>query len=63
MPRFINMRFQHITNPLHVYCRLIDVGMSETFSKKIGIIYEKYLHRYLKREKKGEWSFLKKIFW
>jgi len=46
----------HIMNPLHVYCRLIDFGMSADFSKKLGITYEKYFHRYLLRKDKTLWN-------
>jgi hypothetical protein len=35
-----NTWVQHITNPLHVYCRLIDCGFSEGISKRLSVIYE-----------------------
>jgi len=35
---------QHISNPLHVYCRLLDFGLSKKFSRRLTIFYEKYLY-------------------
>ena len=32
---------QHICNPLHLYCRLIDIGVPPRLAKKIGCVYEK----------------------
>jgi len=40
-----NIWVQHIANPLHVYCRLIDFGVSTRFSKRLCIIYEKCLYQ------------------
>ena len=51
---------QHIANPLHVYCRLIDFGVNENISKKLSIIYEKYFYQYLRKDLKGTWSITKK---
>jgi hypothetical protein len=48
---------QHISNPLHVYCRLMDLGMHEEFSKKLGVIYEKYFYQHLIRDLRELWNF------
>jgi hypothetical protein len=51
---------QHISNPLHIYCRLVDLGMDEEFSKRFGIFYEKYFYRYLLRDLRLLWNYSKK---
>jgi len=50
--RLSNPWLQHIANPLHVYCRLIDFGVSSDISKKVSVIYEKYLYYFLSVVKK-----------
>jgi hypothetical protein len=55
--RIYNNWVQHIANPLHVYCRLIDFGMNENFSKRLSIIYEKYCYNFLRKDQKGTWNF------
>ena len=34
-------RLQHRANPLHVYCRLMDLGMGPFLSRTLCVIYEK----------------------
>ena len=41
----------HYLNPLHVYCRLVDVGISKAISRKIVDVYERWLYNYLMSEK------------
>ena len=60
MMKLYNTWIQHVANPLHVYCRLIDFGVNAGFSKKLSIIYEKYLYQYLLKDLKQKWSFSKK---
>lgn len=60
MTKLYNTWIQHVANPLHLYCRLIDFGVNARFSKKLSIFYEKYLYQYLLRDPKQRWSFLKK---
>jgi len=48
---------QHISNPLHVYCRLMDLGVKAGSSKRFGILYEKYFYHYFMRDS----SYLRKI--
>ena len=46
--------WQHITNPLHMYCRLMNGGMSFERAKKAGRIYERgleWIRRLMKRLK------------
>lgn len=58
--RIYNNWVQHIANPLHVYCRLIDFGMNVNFSKRLSIIYEKYCYNFLRKDLKGTWIFIGK---
>ena len=41
------MRFrllvEHYSNPLHVYCRLIDIGISKERARSLSIHYERVL--------------------
>lgn len=60
MIRIYNNWIQHIANPLHVYCRLIDFGVSEVFSKKISVIYEKYCYHYLRKDLRETWYLTKR---
>ena len=36
----IRAHMKHIFNPLHIYCRLMDRGVSSSVAKKIALIYE-----------------------
>jgi len=58
-----NTWVQHITNPLHVYCRLIDCGFSEVVSKRLSVIYEIYIYNYFFKDLAKRWSFLKRGSW
>ena len=63
MQRSYIQRIKHVMNPLHVYCRLIDFGMSVGFSRRIGVTYEKYFHRYLLKKDKALWNSKIKKYW
>ena len=54
---------QHRTNPLHVYCRLMDLGLSAGDSRRLGLFYERHFHAALSEGLKAPWSLLKKAFW
>ena len=54
---------RHVMNPLHVYCRLIDFGMSVGFSRKVGVTYEKYFHRYFLKKDKALWNSIIRKYW
>jgi hypothetical protein len=56
MARTLGSWVQHISNPLHVYCRLVDLGMHEEFSKKCSIVYERYVYHYLIHDLRGLWN-------
>jgi hypothetical protein len=55
-----NTWMQHIANPLHVYCRLIDCGLSEGTSKRLSMIYERYIYHYFLKDLTKRWGFLKR---
>ncbi|MCF8144175.1 MAG: hypothetical protein K9N21_09670 [Deltaproteobacteria bacterium] len=40
---------QHTLNPLHVYCRLLDAGLSRDFSAQLCRYYEISLFRWIAR--------------
>jgi hypothetical protein len=39
--------FKHILNPLHIYCRIIDVTGSKSFARLICYHYEKRVWKLL----------------
>ena len=43
MVKNIRASLQHFFNPLHLYCRLRDLGFSEDFARKLCRFYERYL--------------------
>lgn len=45
------LAFQHYLHPLHVYCRLVDVGVSKSFSKKLCQLYESLWRKIRKLDK------------
>ncbi len=53
---------QHIANPLHIYCRLIDFGISTGFSRRLSIIYEKYFYHFLLKDLTQAWNLPKRRF-
>ena len=53
---------QHITNPLHIYCRLIDCGMSMKSSRRLGIFYEKHFYPSMLKGLKLKWNSLRKRY-
>lgn len=56
MTRSLENWVQHITNPLHIYCRLVDLGVHEGFSKRCGVFYEKHIYHYLMRDLRVRWN-------
>lgn len=40
-------KLQHYLNPLHVYCRLRDVGLSKGTASLVGWLYECLIFRWL----------------
>ncbi len=39
-------RLQHRMNPLHLYCRLRDIGMSMSAAQRMTGYYERYVYRW-----------------
>lgn len=58
----LNMRLfllylQHILNPLHIYCRLVDLHINQNTALKIAYIYDRGIFRFinlLNELKKGD---------
>lgn len=42
MRRFL----QHCLNPLHIYCRLCEVGISKGTAVRVSNLYERYIYRF-----------------
>jgi len=40
-------KLRHRLNPLHVYCRLVDLGVSRARAGRICAVYEKFYARVL----------------
>jgi len=38
---------QHRLNPLHVYCRLRDCGLGGSLTRRMCLVYERYVYRRL----------------
>ena len=53
---------QHVANPLHIYCRLIDFGVSQGFSRRLGVAYERYFFPLIYKDVKHVWNFLRKRY-
>ncbi|MBG0772805.1 hypothetical protein [Oleidesulfovibrio alaskensis] len=43
--RKIKSYLQHRLNPLHIYCRLRDCGISAGAAARFSALYERYLYR------------------
>lgn len=46
--RTIRLYFQHFFNPLHVYCRLREIGMQSNTAHRVCIVYERLVYRVFK---------------
>ena len=40
-------RLQHLLNPLHLYCRLLDAGLAKPTARRMSRAYERALYRRL----------------
>lgn len=49
---------EHILNPLHIYCRMVDITRSKSFAQFICHYYDKYCWGWLygNRDAKKEWK-------
>jgi hypothetical protein len=36
---------QHVLNPLHVYCRLRNIGLTPTSAQRVCRVYERFVYR------------------
>lgn len=45
--RFFKNFLQHRFNPLHVYCRLCDYGLSTGAAARLSTVYERFFYRAL----------------
>lgn len=43
-------KIQHLLNPLHIYCRLRDLGISKQKCNKLCRLYEKHIVKKLYKE-------------
>ncbi|MBT8762757.1 hypothetical protein KFV02_02275 [Desulfohalobiaceae bacterium Ax17] len=39
--------FQHNFNPLHIYCRLRDVGLEPALALRVSLAYERYIYKFI----------------
>ncbi|GAB6059935.1 hypothetical protein [Desulfonatronum parangueonense] len=46
--RKVRIIFQHYFNPLHVYCRLREIGVGTCTAQKVCTIYERLIYRALR---------------
>lgn len=40
-------QLQHLFNPLHIYCRLQQAGLTESFARRLCKAYERSVYRRL----------------
>lgn len=40
----------HYCNPLHLYCRLIDLGLPKSWAMWIGVLYERTIFKKLRKK-------------
>jgi len=43
----IRRDFRHYFNPLHVYCRLRDIGLGSTGARRLCRAYERFFFRFI----------------
>lgn len=43
----LRQRLQHLLNPLHLYCRLMEAGLNESLARSMSRAYERALYRRL----------------
>jgi len=43
----LRRHLQHILNPLHLYCRLLEAGVTEHLALRLSQAYERTLYRHL----------------
>lgn len=45
--RTLHRHLQHLLNPLHLYCRLVQVGLTEPVARRLCLAYERTVYRHL----------------
>ncbi|MDP2848968.1 MAG: hypothetical protein Q8O35_12385 [Humidesulfovibrio sp.] len=43
----LRCHLQHLLNPLHLYCRLLEAGIAEPLARRMSRAYERTLYRHL----------------
>ncbi|GAB6124708.1 hypothetical protein [Humidesulfovibrio idahonensis] len=43
----LRRHLQHLLNPLHLYCRLKEAGVTEAMARRLSQAYERALYRHL----------------
>lgn len=43
----LRCHLQHLLNPLHLYCRLLEAGLGEPLARRMSRAYERTLYRRL----------------
>jgi len=46
--RTLRLYFQHVFNPLHVYCRLRNIGVETSRAQRVCFVYERFVYRILR---------------
>lgn len=47
------LAFQHALNPLHIYCRIMDVGLSQGLAMTVSKSYEMFIFSFVTLGIKG----------
>lgn len=43
--RRVKLLMRHVFNPLHVYCRLCEVGLGQPAALRVCRMYERWIYR------------------
>ncbi|WP_167336397.1 hypothetical protein [Desulfonatronum thioautotrophicum] len=46
--RTVRFFFQHHFNPLHLYCRLREIGVNTCTAQRVCTMYERFVYRALR---------------
>ena len=49
----MNKTIAHKTNPVHIYCRLLDLKFKKGTAARMTKLYEKYIYSLIKKISKG----------
>ena len=45
--RTLHRHLQHLLNPLHLYCRLMQAGLAQPVARRLCLVYERTVYRHL----------------